>query len=163
MPYKLDTDEAVYFYEPEFYVLSNFSAFRVLWRGVDFDTAEHAYQWEKFYDVAEGEPSFPIQRAIQDARSAHAAFKLAETHAHLRHPQWDQFKLTRMRAILEAKLAQHEYVQRKLLETDTRLLIEDSWRDAYWGWGPQRDGCNMLGILWMTIRRNVREKEPAHA
>ena len=42
MPY-----EMVDFYERNFYVLSNFSSFRLIWRGLDFDTSEHAYQWSK--------------------------------------------------------------------------------------------------------------------
>jgi hypothetical protein len=31
MNYKLDTDSQVFFYEQEFYVLSNFSAFSLQW------------------------------------------------------------------------------------------------------------------------------------
>jgi hypothetical protein len=48
--HKLDAETQVFFYEQEFYVLSNFSAFRLHWRGISFDTSEAAYQWEKFPD-----------------------------------------------------------------------------------------------------------------
>ncbi len=61
-----------------------------------------------------------------------------------------------MKDILRAKVEQHEYVRRKLLETGDRELIEDSWRDDYWGWGPNKDGKNMLGRLWMEIRDEIR-------
>jgi predicted NAD-dependent protein-ADP-ribosyltransferase YbiA (DUF1768 family) len=61
-----------------------------------------------------------------------------------------------MSNILRLKLAQHEYVRRKLLATGDRDLIEDSWRDDFWGWGPNRDGQNMLGKLWMEIRAELR-------
>ena len=61
-----------------------------------------------------------------------------------------------MRQILRAKVAQHEYVKRKLLETGDRILIEDSWRDGWWGIGPGKDGKNMLGKLWMEIRAELR-------
>jgi hypothetical protein len=37
-----------------------------------------------------------------------------------------------------------------------RELIEDSWRDDFWGWGPHRNGKNMLGKLWMEIRSELR-------
>lgn len=30
------------------------------------------------------------------------------------------------------------------------------WRDDFWGWGPNRDGQNMLGKLWMEIRAAIR-------
>ena len=66
-----------------------------------------------------------------------------------------------MRNILFAKAKQHEYVRRKLLETGDRELVEDSWRDDYWGWGPNRDGQNILGNLWMKIRAELRQRAQA--
>lgn len=39
----LDTAERVCFYEQDFYVLSNFSAFQIMWNGIKFPTLEHAY------------------------------------------------------------------------------------------------------------------------
>lgn len=44
----LDTETQVLFYERDFYILSNFSAFRLCWCGHDFDTSEQAYHWMKF-------------------------------------------------------------------------------------------------------------------
>jgi predicted NAD-dependent protein-ADP-ribosyltransferase YbiA (DUF1768 family) len=63
MNHKLDTDSQVFFYEQDFYALSNFSAFRLMWRDIDFDTSEHAYHWEKFPDFSY------IRREILAARS----------------------------------------------------------------------------------------------
>jgi predicted NAD-dependent protein-ADP-ribosyltransferase YbiA (DUF1768 family) len=48
---KPDTDKQVFFYEQDFYVLSNFSAFQVRWMGIDFATSEHVYHWEKFAHI----------------------------------------------------------------------------------------------------------------
>ena len=39
--------------------------------------------------------------------------------------------------------------------TGDRTLIENSWRDDFWGWGPNRDGQNMLGKLWMEVRAEL--------
>lgn len=153
--HKLDTDAVVYFYEQDFYVLSNFSAFRLRWEGWEFDTSEAAYQWEKF-------PRFPdVQRAIRTAPSAHVAFKLAEQFKSDRREDWDAVKIGIMRRILRAKVEQHEYVRRKLLQTGDRQLVEDSWRDCFWGWGSNKDGQNMLGRLWMEIRAELRAASPA--
>jgi ribA/ribD-fused uncharacterized protein len=152
MPHKLDSTTHVYFYEQEFYVLSNFSAFRLRWQGLDFDTSEHAYQWEKFANRYRHLVLLGIQQEILQARSAHAAFKIAERYRPLRRQDWDQVKVDIMRDILRAKLDQHAYVRGKLLETGERELIEDSWRDSFWGWGPDRTGQNMLGKLWMELR-----------
>lgn len=150
--HKLDTDTQVFFYEQDFYVLSNFSSFRVLWRGIDFDTSEAAYHWEKFPD------NKGIQRAIRLARSGHEAFKMAEKFSSEKRPDWDEIKFDVMRDILLAKVHQHEYVRRKLLATGNRELIEDSWRDSIWGWGPDKKGQNMLGKIWMSIRDELLNK-----
>lgn len=150
--HKLDTIDQVFFYEQDFYVLSNFSAFTLYWNRAElirFDTSEAAYHWEKFPD----EPD--IQYQIVNAPSAHEAFKLAEANRNWRRPDWDEVKIGIMRDILRAKAEQHEYVRRKLLATGDRELVEDSWRDDFWGWGPNRDGQNMLGKLWMEIRAEL--------
>lgn len=151
----LDTPERVCFYEQDFYVLSNFSAFRVEWEGLTFDTSEAAYHWEKF--AIEGdEAAIDIARQVYDAPSAHEAFKIAERNRSLRRPDWDEVKVEIMHGILRAKVDQHEYVRRKLLATGDRELVENSWRDDFWGWGPNRDGQNMLGKLWMQVRSELR-------
>lgn len=151
MNHKLDTDKQVFFYEQDFYVLSNFSSFSLKWKGLRFDTSEAAYHWEKFAATAPF-----IAEKILLAISAHEAFKIAEANKHLRRPNWDDIKVEIMRDILRAKVEQHEYVRRKLIETGDRELIEDSWRDDFWGWGPNKDGKNMLGKLWMYIREELK-------
>ncbi len=146
----LDTPERVCFYEPDFYVLSNFSAFQMWWRDLLFDTSEQAYHWEKF-------PGAPdVQWEIVHAESAHDAFKVAERNRARRRADWDDVKVGIMRDILRAKAQQHEYVRRKLLATGERELVENSWRDDFWGWGPNRDGKNTLGKLWMEVRAELR-------
>jgi ribA/ribD-fused uncharacterized protein len=154
--HKLDTDSQVFFYEQDFYVLSNFSAFALFWRGIRFDTSEAAYHWEKFPDARAVE----VRNAIRFAPSAHEAFKIAERNKALRRSDWDDVKVDFMIQILRAKVSQHEYVMRKLLATGDRELIEDSWRDDFWGWGPNRDGKNMLGKLWMEIRAEYATHPP---
>lgn len=153
----LDTDRRVRFYEHDFYVLSNFSAFNLEWEGMTFQTSEAAYHWEKFAIEADDDTRNSVAYAIYEAPSAHEAFKIAETQKHLRRPDWDDVKVGIMRDILRAKADQHEYVRRKLLATGDRELVEDSWRDDFWGWGPNRDGQNMLGKLWMEVRAELRD------
>lgn len=148
--HKLDTEHRVLFYENDFYVLSNFSAFTLQWNGNRFDTSEAAYHWEKFRHMPD------LRRRIQRADSAHEAFKIAEENRDVRRLGWDDIKIDIMRNILRAKADQHEYVRRKLLKTGERELVEDSWRDDFWGWGPNRDGKNMLGKLWTEIRSEYR-------
>lgn len=151
MNYKLDTDTHVYFYEQEFYVLSNFSSFEVCWGSTWFKSAEHLYHWLKF------DWNYPnIRHDIINAHSAHHAFEIAQMNKQYRVSNWDGIKLVRMKQILTLKLQQHEYVRRKLLQTGDRILVEDSWRDSLWGWGPNKDGENLLGKLWMELRDDLR-------
>ena len=148
----LDNELQVFFYEQDFYVLSNFSAFMIEFEGVEYRTSEHAYQCQKF------DPASKVHFSVRYASSAHEAFKLAEFHRDARHPDWDSVKVDVMRNILHAKAAQHEYVRRKLLATGNRTLIENSWRDDFWGWGPNKDGKNMLGKLWKEVREELRDQ-----
>jgi ribA/ribD-fused uncharacterized protein len=98
-------------------------------------------------------PHLPVlQEEIRLARSAHDALQIARSHRKAQRPDWDDIKVRVMHKILLAKVDQHPYVRRKLLETGARILVEDSWRDDFWGWGPNKDGQNVLGRLWMEIR-----------
>lgn len=155
---KVDDDFHVRFYEQEFYVLSNFSAFTLQWQGHRFDTSEAAYHYEKFRDTAP-----ETAEAIRTAPSAHEAFKLADAHRDQQRPDWDDVKLDIMRAILRAKVDQHEYVRRKLLETGDRILVEDSWRDDFWGIGEDGKGQNWLGRLWMEVRDELLGSDKAES
>ena len=131
-------------------MFSNFSSFQLEWKDRLWPTSEHAYHSEKFSD--EG-----LQEEIRLTRSAHDALKLAQARKQERHHNWDEVKLGIMKQILHAKVAQHPYVLKKLIESGDRELIEDSWRDDYWGWGPNQDGENHLGRLWMEVRREVMD------
>ncbi|MDP3957965.1 MAG: NADAR family protein [bacterium] len=135
----------ILFYGSEFYVFSNFSSFTLDWKGRRWMTSEQAYQAEKFDDEA-------MKETIGNARSAHEAFKFAEANKEKARNGWNDIKLGVMKAILREKVRQHPYVKKKLLESGDRPLIEDSWRDDFWGWGAGKDGENHLGKLWMEVR-----------
>ena len=141
-----DSDK-IFFYEHEFYVFSNFSSFSIEYKGVRYMTSEHAYQAAKFSDIE-------LAEKIKAALSAHDAFSLAREHKADERPDWQEIKVDVMEEILRAKLAQHPYVMKKLLQSGTKEIVEDSWRDDFWGWGPNKDGQNQLGKLWMKIRKD---------
>jgi len=138
-------EKQIFFYEHEFYVFSNFSSFAIEWKGKLYMTSEHVYHSEKFEDEN-------LKEQIQNTHSAHDALKLARANTDKYRKDWDRVKLDIMKKILKAKVEQHPYVKKKLLQSGDKELIEDSWRDSYWGWGPNRDGENHLGKLWMKVR-----------
>ena len=142
--------EKVLFYEGKWYVFSNFSSFMVYWRGVHWMTSEHAYQAAKFVDPV-------IVENIRNARSAHDAKKIAQANNDKKISNWHQIKLKIMEEIVRAKLEQHPYIRKKLLETDCMVMVEDSPKDSFWGRGPDWEGENNLGNIWMKLRQELRQ------
>jgi ribA/ribD-fused uncharacterized protein len=146
-----DTEKQIFFYEHEFYVFSNYSSFMLEWKGKLYPTSEHAYHSEKFEDGG-------LKEQIRNTRSAHDSQKLANANKDKRRKDWDDVKLGIMKEILKAKVSQHPYVLKKLVESGTKELVEDSWRDDFWGWGPNKDGANHLGKLWMEVRSELAKQ-----
>ncbi len=149
-------DEVIGFYPREFFCLDNFSSFKVLYNGYLYTTLEEAYQSSKFVDTAP-----EIAEQIKQSYSAHEAQKIAVANKHLVRPDWDEIKPHVMEELLRLKLAQNPYVKKKLLETKDYMIVEDSPKDNYWGWGENRDGKNMLGTLWMKLRQELRDETTA--
>jgi len=143
-----ENEEQVFFYEAEHYYLSNFSAFAIRFNGLLWMTAEHLYQAHKFFWLKDGK----IADMIFHAPSAHEAKQIAKAHKDKIFPEFEQVKLVIMEAILRAKIEQHSYVLKMLLKTSDAILIEDSSKDAFWGRGPDFQGMNHLGRIWMKLR-----------
>lgn len=144
-------DEPILFYEPEFYVFSNFSSFAVEWKGKSYMTVEHAYHSEKFLDES-------LKEQIRNQTSAHQAYMLAqELRKNNLRSDWDDVKYEIMKGIIRVKVEQHPYVQEKLLDSGNRTLIEDSPVDSFWGRGPDHVGQNSLGKIWMEVRDELRK------
>lgn len=146
-----DTEKQIFFYEHEYYVFSNFSSFQLEWKGILWMTSEHAYHSEKFEDKE-------LIEQLKNTRSAHDAMKLAYANKDKYRKDWDNVKLKVMKEILRAKIEQHPYVKKKLIQSGDKELIEDSWRDSYWGWGPNKNGENHLGKIWMELREEISKK-----
>lgn len=140
-------EEIIGFYPREFYCLDNFSSFKVEYDGFLYSSLEEAYQTIGFLKSAP-----EIAQKIKNSHSAHEAQKLAYENRELQRKDWDEVKVSIMEDLLRAKLEQNPYVKKKLLETKDYYIVEDSPKDNFWGWGPDRDGQNQLGKLWMKLR-----------
>ena len=145
-----ETEDAVYFYTPTFYALDNFSAHVVKIWGRKFRTSEHAYQWKKYADSNPG-----IAEQIFSAASPSQVKKIADENKAKADPKFGESKFEIMEEILRAKTTQHEDVQSTLLATGSREIFENSPTDGVWGIGPDGKGQNMLGTIWMKIRREL--------
>ena len=146
-------DEVIGFYPREFYPLDNFSSFKVEWNGYLYASLEEAFQSRLFL------PNYPeIADQIKKSHSAHEAQKIMfENIDKVEYSNEEQVPI--MEELLRLKIEQNPYVKKKLLQTEDYLIVEDSPKDSFWGWGPNRDGNNQLGKLWMKLRDELRNKE----
>ena len=146
-------DEVIGFYPREFYPLDNFSSFKVEYDGYLYASLEEAFQSALFL------PEYPeIADKIKNSHSAHEAQKIMiENASKVKYTSEEQVAI--MEKLLRLKIEQNPYVRKKLLETKDYLIVEDSPKDSFWGWGSNRDGENRLGKLWMKLREEEKNKE----
>ena len=143
-------DEVIGFYPREFYPLDNFSSFKVEWNGYLYSSLEEAFQCALFLpnhkDIAD---------KIKKSHSAHEAQKIMFANIDkVKYSNEEQLEI--MEELLRLKVEQNPYVKKKLPETKDYLIVEDSPKDNFWGWGQNRDGENQLGKLWMKLREEIR-------
>ena len=140
----------------EYAFLSNFypsPIYDAVWR-IKFPTAEHLYQSRKTFDLDE-------KRNIMMCETPGKAKRLGRKIS-LRK-DWEDVKLSVMRAVLIHKFNQNELLLRRLLETGSEIIVEgNNWHDDYWGVCTcdrcrRNFGENHMGILLMDIRKMYLE------
>lgn len=136
----------IYFYEGDYAALSNFSSHQVKYKGVLYATAEHAYQAQKF-------SSPKIKLKIKNAKSAFLAREYGQEIVG-RKKKFD--KLLVMKEIMFAKALQHTDVHETLVETGSKKIIKNHPLDNFWGTGPKGKGKNVMGKIWMEIRKELQ-------
>lgn len=144
-------DEVIGFYPREFYPFDNFSSFKVEWNGYLFSSVEEAYQAASFMGSDE-----ELVEKIKKSHSADEAQRIAYANRDKRREDWDDVKISIMEELLRLKIKQNPYVKKKLLQTEDYMIVEDSPKDDFWGWGPNRNGQNNLGKLWMKLRGELK-------
>lgn len=146
--FRLASQPIASFFMGEWYCFDNFSAFAVMSHDRLVPTVEHGYQASKFTDEK-------LIEEVLNAPSAHEAKKIgnrAEYKTEIR-TDWEEVKAYGvMKPLLRDKRDRHEYVQKKLIQSRGMILVEDSPVDSFWGRGPDFNGLDMLGKLWMELR-----------
>lgn len=84
------------------------------------------------------------------------AKSLGRTRSHPIHAEWDTLRDGVMLKALRAKYQPGSEIAALLLSTGDAPIIEASPVDAYWGWGEDGKGCNMLGKLLVQVRGELR-------
>jgi len=129
---------------------SNFYRREIVIDGRAWKSSEHYFQAMKFTD-----PQW-IDHIANQPRPREAADEGRRKDLPLR-PDWEQVKDDMMRKAIHAKFTQHMDLMQILLRTGNEKIVEDSPTDSYWGWGADQQGKNMLGILLMELRDQLRE------
>jgi ribA/ribD-fused uncharacterized protein len=141
----------------QFDFLSNFYPSTVEYMGLEFPTAEHAFQARKCWPLDKDHVE-----AIRKASTPSKA-KMLGRRATL-DPQWEEIKVSVMAEIVYLKFTQNPELGTRLMQTDFAQLIEgNTWGDRFWGCtddpysrGTYWDGKNVLGTILMTVRAAIQ-------
>ncbi len=134
--------------------LSNSAPYPISLDGKMWYTAEHYFQAQKFHDVQ-------VQKQIQKTRSADEIIWIANNPKLRVRRDWDVVKLDFMFTAVRAKFTQIPSLKKLLLNTGDAVLIEHSDKDSYWSDGGDGNGRNMLGVVLMEVRDELRESPVA--
>lgn len=140
--------------EKPYGVFSNLFKRAIIFEGVEFPTAEHAYQAGKARKQAVREWILSAPTPSLVAMAAHGLYTWDIV------PNWSKIKFDRMREVLRAKYTQHEDLRTTLLSTGDARLVESCRTDnpVNRTWGEVNGkGLNMLGVLLMEIRAELRQ------
>lgn len=121
-------------------------------------TSEALYQACRF-------PHLPdVQKLIIGQASPMTAKMKSKPYRKDSRPDWDEQRVNIMRWCLRVKLAQHwDKFGELLLSTEDRPIVEESYRDQYWGAKPlDRQtllGENVLGKLLVELREQLKKQD----
>lgn len=143
--------ETIAFYSTrgEYGCFSNFSAHGIKLKGKWWPTSEHYFQAQKFAGT-------PHEDQVRQAKSPKQAAEMGRDRKRPLRRDWEAVKDDVMRAAVREKFRSHKDIQQILLGTGDALIVENAPGDYYWGIGADQSGKNMLGIILMEIRAELR-------
>jgi len=149
----MNNEEVAEFFLDKWYVFDSYAPFQIEWKEKIWPTAEHAYQAAHFFET---KPDLAEQVRLQ--RSPRLADEFANSHSADDDPNWKNMRLKVMEEICLLKLKQHKLIQDTLLESGDLRLVESNPNDYFWGNGADDSGENHLGMIWMKLRRELRNE-----
>jgi ribA/ribD-fused uncharacterized protein len=131
---------------------SNFVAYSFELKGKVWKTSEHYFQAQKFAGTEHEEE-------LRLASSPMGVARMGRSRQRPLRKDWEIVKDDIMREALKAKFTQNADLKKILLETGDAVLVEHTKNDRYWGDGGDGSGRNMLGILLMELREQLKEED----
>lgn len=141
----------IFFYKvnDEYGCFSNFSPHGFDLEGQIWKTSEHYFQAQKFVGTEYGEQ---IRLSLLPMKAA----KMGRDSSKPLREDWEYIKDEVMRKAVLKKFSTHKDIQKVLLSTGDRIIIENTSNDYYWGCGKDGSGKNMLGKILMEVRGHLR-------
>jgi ribA/ribD-fused uncharacterized protein len=146
-------NDPIYFFTKTdpYYELSNFSPHGFEEDGLYWPTVEHYFQAQKFNDSQ-------YRERIRNSRSPKDAKSLGQSRKVPLRNDWEQIKEDVMLRALRNKFSNPK-LNKILLGTEDRELVEKSPFDYYWGCGWNGSGKNRLGYLLMQVREELKTED----
>jgi ribA/ribD-fused uncharacterized protein len=146
---------AIYFYsvrEKPYGCFSNFSRHGFELDGKCWPTSEHYFQAQKFAGT-------PHEEDVRRAKSPKQAATWGRERSRPLRDDWEAVKDDVMRRAVRRKFETHEDIRAVLLGTGDEEIVENAPGDYYWGCGKDGSGKNMLGIILMEVRAELRKRQ----
>jgi N-glycosidase YbiA len=128
---------------------SNFASCPILLKGRLWPTTEHYYQAQKYAGTA-------TEELVRIQPSPMHSKQFTRDPNYPPRADWDAVKDAVMLDALRAKFSQHDHLRDWLLATGEAELVEHTANDAYWADAGDGSGRNMLGVLLMQVRAELR-------
>lgn len=146
MPKVVNSNCSIKLFRGQYSFLSNFYRHPFTYKGLEWVSAEHAYQAQKMIHPKD---FLEIANAVspQEARKRAKGKKVKRN--------WYDRKYEVMQSVIKAKFSDPE-LKARLLETKGKQLIMcNRWNDLYWGVDEFGNGLNKLGWILMEIRDSM--------
>ena len=145
-------DQSIYFSRNDAgQMLGTFSAHPFMLEDKEWPTVEHYFHAMKF-------EKNDYRENIRLASSPEKARKLGRTRLKRIRNDWSTVKTVFMTRAVYTKCRAYPDIAKLLLNTGTKLLVEDSQYDYFWGCGRDRRGDNMFGQVLMNVRDKLEEE-----
>lgn len=121
-------------------------------------TSEALYQAARFPYNPEIQEKILLEKSPMMAKRVTMPYRKEHSRE-----DWFDIGVEVMRYAIRAKLYSSKLFYYELLvETDGKVIVEDSWKDAFWGAVPTEDntkliGENVLGLLLMELREQLQD------
>jgi ribA/ribD-fused uncharacterized protein len=145
----------IYFYNirEQYGCFSNFSPHGFVLDELYWSTSEHYFQAQKFIGT-------PYLEKLRLVKTPKEAANMGRQRTLPLRSDWEDVKDNIMRKAVFSKFSTNKDIQGILLSTGNEKLVENSPIDYYWGCGADGSGKNMLGIVLMEIRQQLKYSSP---